>query len=125
MNKKEIQEKLNNLPKPKYLYQRYKGELKKYIVEEDFYIQCKTGFTTPKDSILLGKTSENILDLIKKGDLIETDYYDELTIFQVDEVRVSNFNIIIFVDDFRLELTENNIKSILTKEQFEKGKFEV
>ena len=59
--KKEIE-----IPENKYIYQRYNGIITKYIVDEEYYIDVKTGIATKKDeTILLGKISENIINLIE------------------------------------------------------------
>lgn len=59
--KKEIE-----IPENKYIYQRYNGIITKYIVDGEYYIDVKTGIATKKDeTILLGKISENIINLIE------------------------------------------------------------
>ena len=71
MNRKEIKEKLNNIPKDKYIYQRYKGIITKYIQKEEYYIDCATGISTKiEEHLLLGKISKNLIDLIKKDDYV-------------------------------------------------------
>ena len=57
------------------------------------------------------KHSKNIIDLIEEGDYVNG--------YKVDEVRISCFDSIIFINDFKQELHSNDIKSIVTKEQFE------
>lgn len=41
--KKEIE-----IQKNKYIYQRYDGAITKYIVDEEYYIDVKTGIATKK-----------------------------------------------------------------------------
>ncbi len=58
MSKKE---KLNNIPKDKYIYQRYKGIITKYIQKEGYYIDCATGISTKiEEHLLLGKISKKL-----------------------------------------------------------------
>lgn len=64
--KKEIE-----IPKNKYIYQRYNGTITKYIVDNEYYIAVGTGIATKKDeTVLLGKVAENIIDLIEVGDIV-------------------------------------------------------
>lgn len=64
--KKEIE-----IPKDKYIYQRYNGIITKYIVDKEYYIAIGTGITTKKnETVLLGKVAENIIDLIEVGDIV-------------------------------------------------------
>ena len=69
ISKKEIQERLNNLPEDRYIYQRYDGiihKLKK-IYNDHTYIDSETGFTIDTEKMaVLGKISENIIDLIEE-----------------------------------------------------------
>ena len=59
--KKEIE-----IPKPKYIYQRYNGIITKYIVDEDYYIDTQTGIARQKDeTAFLDKVAEDIIDLIE------------------------------------------------------------
>ena len=72
MIKKEIQSSLNNLPEIKHLYNRYNGEIRKYEVQENILINVKNAndiIDTDKH-LLLGKTSENRLELLEIGDLV-------------------------------------------------------
>ena len=68
-----------------------------------------------KDNIT--KHSKNIIDLIEVGDYVNG--------YKVDEVRVSCFNSIIFCNIYKLELVESDIKTIVTKEQFESVSYKV
>lgn len=63
------------------------------------------------------KHSKNIIDLICEGDYVNG--------YKVDEVRVSCFNSIIFCNIYKLELVESDIKTIVTKEQFESASYKV
>lgn len=71
MNRKEIEEKFNNLTKDNYIYQRYNGIITKYIKREGYYIDCATGIGTKIEGyLLLGKTSKNLINLIEVGDFV-------------------------------------------------------
>jgi len=117
MNKKEIQEKLNNLPKPKYLYQRYNGKIKKYEVQDNILINVNNAddIIDTNRHLILGETSENIIDLIEVGD-----YVNRHLVLKVEEDKF-----LLIDDKGYTHLAPINIKSIVTKEQFNKDKFEV
>lgn len=71
MNKKEIEQKLKDIPEDKYFYQRYEGRITKYKYDGEYYIDCETGLASRKDeTFLLGKVSENIIDLVEVGDFV-------------------------------------------------------
>lgn len=57
------------------------------------------------------KHSKQLIDLIEIGDYVNGHL--------VEEVRISCFDSSIFVHEYTIELHENDIKTILTKEQFE------
>lgn len=67
MKKKKLQELIENAKQnEKVIYQRYNGLITKYIDNGDYYIGCNTGIAIEKNEhLLLGKVSENIIDLIK------------------------------------------------------------
>ena len=67
MKKKKLQELIENAKQnEKVIYQRYNGLINKYIDSGDYYIGCNTGIAIEKNEhLLLGKVSENIIDLIK------------------------------------------------------------
>lgn len=113
MNRKEIEEKFNNLTKDNYIYQRYNGIITKYMQKEEYYIDCATGIGAKiEEHLLLGKISDNIIDLIEVGDIVKirTGLHSSFKYFVEDE------------DDF-LFLEEKvkkfwNIEEILTKESY-------
>lgn len=112
--KKEIE-----IPKNKYIYQRYNGTITKYIADNEYYIDVKTGIATKKDeTILLGKISENIIDLIEVGDIVHIK-----DVLHQDIVHI-------WSEDYLKALKEdlnNGIKvvEILTHEQFEQNCYAV
>ena len=120
MNKKE---KLNNIPKDKYIYQRYKGIITKYIQKEEYYIDCATGIGTKiEEHLLLGKISDNITDLIEVGDIVkDKDNKYEVAFVKDDKIYCNDYNL----DDSLITLREQDIKTILTKEQFEANCYKV
>lgn len=72
MTNKEIKEKLANMPKDKYIYQRYNGIITKYKVSGEYYINVEGGIAINKNKqLLLGKVSENLIDLIEVRRLCE------------------------------------------------------
>lgn len=117
MNKKELKEKIENVPKNKYIYQRYNGLITKYIDKGDYYIDCNTGIAIEKNEhLLLGKVSENIIDLIEVGDFANGREVKHIAMFE----GFPDYPKLIFVDETHLipdDTCENeNIKTILTKE---------
>ncbi len=63
------------------------------------------------------KHSKQLIDLIEIGDYVNGHL--------VEEVRISCFDSSIFVHEYTIELHENDIKTILTKEQFEANCYKV
>ena len=63
------------------------------------------------------KHSKQLIDLIECGDYVNG--------YLVEEVRISCFDSSIFVHGYAIELHENDIKTILTKEQFEANCYKV
>lgn len=118
MNKKELKEKIENVHKNKYIYQRYNGLITKYIDKGDYYIGCNTGIAIEKNEhLLLGKVSENRIDLIEKDDyvngykVISVDYdvmNDTTECIELDLNSSYQYNFI----------SIRQIQTILTKEQY-------
>lgn len=54
--------------------------------------------------------SKNLIDLIECGDYVNG--------YLIEEVRISCFSSSIFVHEYEIELHENDIKTILTKESY-------
>ena len=125
MNKKELKEKIENVHKNKYIYQRYNGLITKYIDKGDYYIGCNTGIVIEKNEhLLLGKVSENRIDLIEKDDyvngykVISVDYdvmNDTTECIELDLNSSYQYNFI----------SIRQIQTILTKEQFEANCYKV
>lgn len=63
------------------------------------------------------KQSKQLIDLIEEVDYVNGHL--------VDEVRITSFGNSIFINDYKTELHENDIKTILTKEQFEYNCYKV
>ena len=118
MNKKELKEKIENVHKNKYIYQRYNGLITKYIDKGDYYIGCNTGIAIEKNEhLLLGKVSENRIDLIEKDD-----YVNGYKVISVDYDVMNDTT-----ECIELDLNSNyqynfisirQIQTILTKEQY-------
>lgn len=68
----------------------------------------KTPLQSCEDYIV--KHSKQLIDLIEVGDIVNG--------YIVDEVRTTCFNDTIFINDYKKELKENEIKTILTKESY-------
>lgn len=84
-----------------------------YEVDDSTEIMYKTDFLYNR----IVKQSNNIIDLIEEGDYVNGHL--------VEEVRISCFSSSIFVHEYEIELHENDIKTILTKERYEQNCFKV
>lgn len=120
MTNKEIKEKLANMPKDKYIYQRYKGEITKYRDDGEHYINCEIGLAFKKDGNLFhGKVSENLIDLIEVGDIVNG--YRILEIYEKtaeDEERILDIG-------YGMSIFNEEVKTILTHELYEKNCYQV
>lgn len=124
MNQKELKEKLRYIPENKYFYQRYNGIINKYIDTGDYYISCETGMSCASGSCLLGKVKDNLIDLIEVGD-----YVNGRLVLQVD---YKNKNVCLLIPFADTKANTNimwygyeQIKTILTKEQYEANCYKV
>ena len=72
LTKKELIKRIEEY-KPKYIYQRYDGRIHKYeVVNDNYLVETKTGMSFDfRSHLMLGKVSEDILDLIKVEDVIK------------------------------------------------------
>ena len=126
----------------KYLYQRYNGRLTIYReIDDNEYIDLQTGIVTNTNRFsLLGKVSKNIIELLEDNDFVELEYkspkYREritrvFEVLKVDEYLLFENHLCNFYykkgDKKITDKTCKNIKikSVLTHEEFNKGKFEV
>ena len=118
MNKKELKEKIENVHKNKYIYQRYNGLITKYIDKGDYYIGCNTGIAIEKNEhLLLGKVSENRIDLIEKDDYVNG--YKVINVINEEPCPSGKcVDIDSSKDSSECTLWEEDIKTILTKEQY-------
>lgn len=120
MNRKEIEEKFNNLTKDNYIYQRYNGIITKYIQKEGYYIDCATGIGAKIEGhLLLGKTSKKLKDLIEVKDVIK---YRIDNISTTLETKGYIEGIVDISDEEMLQKIKSDknyhILEILTKEQY-------
>ena len=120
--KKEIE-----IPKNKYIYQRYNGIITKYIVDNEYYIDTQTGIARQKDeTAFLGKVAEDIIDLIKVGDIVE---YQVISLSELKAGRVKKYrdtrNNKEYLGVEGFDITKIYIESILTHEQFEQNCYTV
>lgn len=130
MTKKELEEKLKNIPKDKYIYQRHNGFITKYIDRVNHYISCDIGIAYEKyDNIFLGKIAEELIDLIEVGD-----YVNGMLVVSVMEVALGDKGIqekIVFVNRDEkctlkpLKITNDEIKSVVTKERFKSMEYKI
>lgn len=111
---KKTQELLNNLPEKKSLYNRYDGEILEYKeLENGYYIDVRSKVTFQKEEwLMLGKTSENLIDLIEYEDYVNGELVEGVW----EETDESPKTII---TENKL-LYDKDIKTVLTHEQYEK-----
>lgn len=119
MSKKELEEKLKNVPKDKYIYQRYDGRIHKFLKGNHWLLDTETGLNVPEGTMLLGKVSENLIDLIQKGDFVNGK--------EVVSTDYENFIECGFENDYTktIMIHKNEIKTILTKELYEANCYKV
>ena len=87
ITKKELIKRIEEY-KPKYIYQRYNGEIKQFeVVNNNYLVDTKTGMSFDfRSHLMLGKISEQLIDLIEVEDVIKikTGLYSEFRHFIVD-----------------------------------------
>lgn len=113
MNQKELKEKLKYIPEDKYIYQRHDGIIYKYIDTGDYYISCETGMSCASGSCLLGKVEDNLIDLIEVGDYVNGLRVEYIT------------NEAIFTSGLAHGILFEDIRTVVTKEQFESIEYKV
>lgn len=74
---------------------------------DEKHISCKYNYYNEKDIV---KHSKQLIDLIEVGDIVNGHL--------VDEVRITSFGNLIFINDYKTELHEKDIEIILTKEEY-------
>lgn len=79
MTKKELIKRIEEY-KPKYIYQRYDGRIHKYeVVNDNYLVETKTGMSFDfRSHLMLGKVSENLIDLIECGDYVNGKKIDDI-----------------------------------------------
>lgn len=120
MTNKEIKEKLANMFKDKYIYQRYDGRITKYRVSGEYYINVESGIAINKNrQMLIGKVSENLIDLAEVGDYVNGKrvFATENRINDNGEKVVLSENYNEWTDDG--VISNHDIKTILTHELYE------
>lgn len=83
------------------------------MIENTVHLENKKWF----DIKNILKHSKQLIDLIEVGDYVNGHL--------VEEVRISCFSSSIFVHEYEIELHENDIKTILTKEQMKANCYKV
>lgn len=126
---KELEEKIKNY-KPKYVYNRYDGQIRKYEVVDNLLINVKNS----NDIIdrerygILGEVSENIIDLIEVGD-----YVNGMLVIQVIHITKGTVDLpkgtyILCDKDEKCmypHFRVNKIESVVTKEQFKRMEYKM
>ena len=122
MTKKELIKRIEEY-KPKYIYQRYNGEIRQFeVIDNNYLVDTKTGMSFDfRSHLMLGKVSEDLIDLIQCGD-----YVNGKEVSNVD--KVDNINFIEWTDGdmYKTEIENDKcIETIVTKEQFESISYKV
>lgn len=113
--KKEIE-----IPKNKYIYQRYNGTITKYIADNEYYIDTQTGIARQKDeTAFLGKVAENIIDLIEVGDIVNKSEVYEIGQSKNGQKWIHTWRGFLYYEEDLEKAT------ILTHEQFEQNCYTV
>ena len=101
-----------------YIYSRYNGIITKYKkINDKEYIEVKTGLVVDTYThLILGQTSDNIIDLIKAGDFVNG--YKVYAVLE-DMLHLVNYNGLI------IKVAERQIKSVVTSEQFKSVEYKV
>ena len=123
ITKKELIKRIEEY-KPKYIYQRYNGEIRQFeVIDNNYLVETKTGMSFDfRSHLMLGKVSENLIDLIKLKDIIK------IHNLKGDDI---SFWFEIFDDktmmDFKLGLEDKEIEilEIVTKEMMESISYKV
>ena len=81
--------------KNKYLYSRLHGYITTYRIDNhidgEWLIDLENGNGFKKDEYLLwGESSENILNLLKDGDIVEIEFYDDLCKRRIKKLFIVN-----------------------------------
>lgn len=120
MTKKELIKRIEEY-KPKYIYQRYNGRICEYeVVNDNYLVDTKTGMSFDfRSHLMLGKVSENLIDLIECGDyvngyIVRRTYLDgETHYIKLGEQITGN------------RTYNEDIKTVITREQFESISYKV
>lgn len=95
-------------------------QFKQYNEDIEF-IELTRPYSTCKEKDIV-KHSKNIIDLIEVGDIVEDEYNKyEVAFVKYDRIYCNDYNL----DDSLITLREQDIKAILTREQFEANCYKV
>lgn len=123
MTKKELIKRIEEF-KPKYIYQRYDGIIHKYeVVNDNYLVETKTGMSFDfRSHLMLGKVSEDLIDLIQCGDYVNG--YLVIKVTKNKFIIISKYGL----QEYEKEKVRQeiyNIETITTKEQFESISYKV
>lgn len=120
LTKKELIKRIEEY-KPKYIYQRYNGEIRQFeVVNDNYLVDTKSGMSFDfRSHLMLGKVSEKLKDLIEIGDYVngcQVTARDENCILILSDKGQTYYQDI-FVDE--------GIKTVVTKEMMESISYKV
>ena len=122
MTKKELIKRIEEF-KPKYIYQRYNGEIRQFeVIDNNYLVETKTGMSFDfRSHLMLGKVSEDLIDLIQCGDYVNG--YKVISVLDgfadgTMEIELSNHTRI-----YRHHIED--IEEVVTKEMMESISYKV
>lgn len=118
-------QKITEIPKNKYIYQRYNGIITKYIVADEYYINTEAGIATKKDeTVLLGKVSTKVIDLVEVGDIVNNYIVlDVMENLQTGEIHLEMPSS--YPKKGSCAIYNDEIETILTHEQYEQNCYKI
>lgn len=123
MTKKELIKRIEEY-KPKYIYQRYAGKINKYeILFDNELLNLETGMHINLDRhAMLGKVSENLINLIEEGD-----YVNGSKVIEIDNCKGAMRELYLEGQNSEEDCGYyfEQIETVVTKEQFESISFKV
>ena len=122
MTKKELIRRIEEY-KPKYIYQRYNGEIRQFeVVNDNYLVDTKSGMSFDfRSHLMLGKVSENLIDIIEVGDYVNGEIIDQI---QNDRNPKLIWHLSSYGDD-DMAFKNEDIETVVTKEMMESISYKV
>ena len=122
MTKKELIRRIEEY-KPKYIYQRYNGEIRQFeVVNDNYLVDTKSRMSFDfRSHLMLGKVSENLIDIIEVGDYVNGEIIDQI---QNDRNPKLIWHLSSYGDD-DMAFKNEEIETVATKEMMESISYKV